>query len=102
RGDALDRAWRELLNRAIEADGAELERLLVEWEAPAGGEAGARLDRLLEEAVRGGATGALAQASGGSGDTVSILEARIEELQQTVAAPPSRLAAEPDSDRPRS
>ncbi len=101
RGDALDRAWRELLNRAIEADGAELERLLVEWEAPAGGEAGARLDRLLEEAVRGGATGALAQASGGSGDTVSILEARIEELQQTIAELQSRLASETDRDRQR-
>jgi len=92
RGDALDRAWRQLLNRAIEADDAELERLLVEWEAPRGNEAGARLDRMLED-VFSGVTG---EAAARSGDTIAALEARIAELQRTIAELESRSATDGD------
>ncbi len=99
RGDALDRAWRELLNRAIEAGDDELERLLVEWEAPAGNEAGTRLDRVLEQVLGGGAVEAAALPAGKPGDTVSILEARIAELERTIEELESR--TEPDFDRIR-
>lgn len=97
RGDALDRAWRELLNRVIEVGDDELKRALVEWEAPAGNEAGAQLDRVLEEVIGRGAVEAAALPAGKPGDTVSILEARIAELQQTIEE--LQRQAEPDFDR---
>lgn len=100
RGDALDRAWRELLNRAIEASNEELPPLLVAWEAPDGSEVGARLDRALEGVLAGKAVdGAVAPAVGKPVDTVSILEARIAELERTIEELESR--AEPDFERIR-
>jgi len=99
RGDALDRAWRELLNRAIEAGDDGLERVLVEWEAPAGSEAGARLDRMLEQVIGDGALEAATLPVEKVSDTISILEARIKELQRTIEELESR--AEPDFDRIR-
>lgn len=99
RGDALDRAWRELLNRAIEAGNDELAPLLVAWEAPGGSEVGARLDRVLEQVLAGGAVEAAALPAGKPGDTVSILEARIAELERTIEELESR--AEPDFERIR-
>ena len=34
RGDAVDRAWRELLNRAMEAQSGQLAGMLRDWNAP--------------------------------------------------------------------
>lgn len=53
RGGELDRAVRDLLDRAIDAPTAELAAMLTAWNAPPGSEAGARLDRTLESALAG-------------------------------------------------
>lgn len=86
RGDALDRAWRELLNVAMDASMEELPALLVDWEAPRG-EVGARLDAALEE-VLGAAVGAGARTTVDApaqdqwaNDTVARLNAKIAELE---------------------
>ncbi|MGH7507153.1 MAG: hypothetical protein ACRELX_15975, partial [Longimicrobiales bacterium] len=52
RGSPLDRAWRQLLNQAIDAPTDELPALLTGWDAPAG-EAGDRLEGQLRDAVSG-------------------------------------------------
>src|SRR5690606_19812865 len=46
RDGRLDRAWRNLLNDAMNASGEELAALLANWEAPEG-EAGARVSEAL-------------------------------------------------------
>lgn len=98
RGGALDRAWRELLDDAMEASADELATLLVDWNAP-GGDVGAKLDAALEETLAGAgpaaADPATARAGGvtaqanvapetagqGSSDTVARLNERIAELE---------------------
>jgi hypothetical protein len=52
RGEALDRAWRDLLNGAIDAPTDQLARMLVAWEAP-GSDVGRRVDAMLESALTG-------------------------------------------------
>lgn len=100
RGSALDAAWRELLNQAMETPAAGLPALLAGWEAPAGdGAAGTALDRSLEEAFAGveaapadvagtGPTPPLAPAAPGapgfSDDSVSRLVERITVLQSHI------------------
>ncbi len=88
RGGALDRAWRELLDAAMDAPTEGLPALLVDWEAP-DGEAGDRLDAALEEALTARAAAApVARATSateseerGASDTVARLNARVAELE---------------------
>lgn len=101
RGGALDRAWRELLNEAMDAPTARLSGLLRDWNPPAG-ETGSRLDASLEAALQGVAAPALpaaptapaanagtapqaAPGEGSNSDSVSRLIERIQDLQQQVS-----------------
>jgi hypothetical protein len=89
RGERLDRAWRELLSRAMDATSDELPALLVDWEAP-DGEVGRRLDEALEDLLvaRAGATRETPQATVqdlSTSDTVARLNARIAELEARLA-----------------
>lgn len=86
RGESLDRAWRELLNRVMDASAAELPALLVGWDAP-DGETGSRLDTALEEILTGGTSSppAVSTQTPAQGnwvnDTVARLNERIAELE---------------------
>ncbi len=84
RGEALDRAWRELLNEAMDASMEELAALLVNWDAP-GGDVGARLDAALEEVLLAGSDTGTAVVSPAqdewANDTVARLNAKIAELE---------------------
>jgi hypothetical protein len=101
RGSALDGAWRELLNEAMELETAELAHLLVDWEAPETGDVandrvGLTLDQMLEARL----TGIVAANAGVSqdvdadaigeaveaelSDSMSRLVERISELQEQV------------------
>lgn len=83
RGDAIDRSWRDLLNRAMEAQTDELQPMLRAWESPAPG--GAELDRALEAGLAGGAaapTPPAAAVAPGMHDSVTRLKSRIELLQE--------------------
>jgi hypothetical protein len=53
RSGELDRAWRDLLERAIDAPTGELPALLAGWSPPPGGEPGRALDSALEQALAG-------------------------------------------------
>lgn len=89
RGDELDRSWRALLNDAMDAPTSELPKLLSNWDAPSG-EAGERLDRVLESTF-GGLAGAQVPASPAAdavsdddrwaSDTVARLNQKIAELE---------------------
>src|SRR5687768_4824048 len=84
RGDELDRAWRELLNEAMETPADDLAGLLTRWEAPSGGDA---LDNLLDNAILGMPMAPLpAQDPGGSqfGDSLSKLQDKIMELERAL------------------
>jgi hypothetical protein len=85
RGDALDRSWRDLLERAMDREADALAELLLAWEPP-GGEAGSRLDAALEAALReGAAPPAEVQAPPRADrDSISKLENRIAELERLV------------------
>ena len=100
RGDAVDRSWRDLLNRAIEAQTSELQPLLRAWESPA--PAGAELDRALEAGLDGGAvapaTGPAAVAPG-MNDSVTRLHTRIELLQEELDEARGRAVAATRKDR---
>lgn len=101
RGSALDRQWRDLLQRAMDASSADLPQLLFEWSAD--GDMGARIDSALDAALMPGA-----QAEGGAiiavpavpnTDSVTRLVERIGELEQMV----NELEAQPERivvDRP--
>ena len=88
RGDAVDRSWRELLNRAMDAASGDLPVLLRDWTAPAA--SGNELDHALENVLNpAGATAAMtapaapaAPVAPGLNDSVSRLETRIESLQE--------------------
>lgn len=95
RGGALDDAWRELLDVAMETPNADMARLLTSWDAPAADGVGSRLDRALEAALNGeqlaevlaelDAAGAeAASAAGQSSDSVARLLDRINELETVV------------------
>lgn len=84
RGRELDRAWRALLNDAMESPSGELASLLVGWNAPAGGEMIA--DALTTTLLRTPTPVALDDASpdalsGPSADSLARLERMIEELR---------------------
>jgi len=84
RGTRLDRDWRELLDRAMAAQADEIAQLLVDWNAPAGGEP---LDQALESALAGLEQGvAVAAVANGQaaefGDSLGKLQNRISELEQ--------------------
>jgi hypothetical protein len=87
RGSELDRAWRALLNEAIELPTDGLPALLASWDAPASAD-GDRLEAVLREAVSGVAVTAAAtaqtEAEALSSDSVTRLLARIGELEEMV------------------
>jgi hypothetical protein len=89
RGSALDRQWRELLTRAMDAAPDELPQLLYAWTADAGA-IGSRFESALDAALRvedGVAAEAItAQAVGvaPNSDSVARLVDRIGELEQMV------------------
>lgn len=84
RGGAVDRSWRELLNRAIEASPEDLATMLRDWEAPREFDAPA-LDAALAQALSGGAAVPAAPAAsvapGVIDDSVVKLEVKIQELE---------------------
>lgn len=88
RGGELDRSWRELLSRAMEAPTDALARMLVDWDAP-DASFDARLEALLGEAAD--AAPALAAPQPAAlpadiefSDSVDRLVGRITELQDLV------------------
>lgn len=93
RGSALDRQWRDLLQRAMDASSEELPQLLFAWSAD--GDMGTRMDSALDAALSGGAVDAdavtVAPAAPIS-DSVTRLVERIDELEQMVDRLESRPA----------
>lgn len=89
RDGRLDRAWRNLLNDAMNASGEELAALLANWEAPEG-EAGARVSEALAALLAGARPAihasqtAAAAAAASPQDTVERLNERIRELEARV------------------
>jgi hypothetical protein len=92
RRDALDRAWRDLLQRAMDTPGGAVADLLVNWEPAEDAPAVARrLDRELEAAIQTApAPVVAAQAPGESdhaSDSIRRLNERIRELERLVDDP---------------
>lgn len=89
RGSELDRAWRTLLNQAIELPTNQLPALLASWDAP-DSQAGERLELALRDALSGvditAAATATAQAEADAqlSDSVTDLLERIAELEGMV------------------
>ena len=87
RGSAVDRSWRDLLNRAMEAQSDELPSILRDWRAPRGG---FDFDNALEAAFSGLPANAhplapaapAAPVGPGMDDSVSRLAGRVEQLQE--------------------
>jgi hypothetical protein len=87
RSGELDRSWRELLNRAMEAPTDALARMLVDWDAPDD-----FFDSQIEERLSGAAEAAPALAAPGApvpadlelSDSVERLVVRIADLQGLV------------------
>lgn len=87
RGGELDREWRDILDRAMEAPTGALARMLVDWDAP-----DAFFDARLEEALVGAADAAAVPAPPQAApppdlefsDSVDRLVGRIAELQDMV------------------
>jgi len=80
RGGALDRSWRELLERATETPSDNLPELLAGWTAPRGGE---EVDRALELMLSGQVQEVSANVpieAEQLGDSLSRLERRVREL----------------------
>lgn len=101
RGSALDRQWRDLLQRAMDASSADLPQLLFEWSAD--GDMGARIDSALDAALMPGAqadgSAIVAVPAVPNTDSVTRLVERIGELEQMV----NELEAQPERivvDRP--
>ena len=93
RGGALDRQWRDLLQRAMDASSAELPQLLFEWSAD--GDMGERMDSALDAALLPGAAAdadaITAVPAAPISDSVTRLVERIDELEQMV----DRLESQP-------
>lgn len=96
RRDALDQAWRDLLQRAMDTPTPALADLLVNWEPPAEASGlGGRLDRELEAALsapaqQGAATPqdqAQAPVSADATDSIQRLNERIRELERLIEDP---------------
>jgi hypothetical protein len=84
RSGELDRAWRDLLERAIDAPTGELAALLAGWSPPPGGGPGRALDTALEEALAGVPVTMQTPSPDASpmSDSVERLVERISELEQ--------------------
>jgi hypothetical protein len=96
RGSALDRQWRDLLTRAMDASSAELPQLLFEWSAD--GDMGALMDSSLDAALQSSEAAANAPAVTAvqavpNSDSVTRLVERIGELEQMV----DRLESQPEA-----
>ena len=88
RGSPLDRQWRELLTRAMDAAPDELPQLLFAWSSDAG-DIGSRFEGALDAALLAqdvAAEAITAQAAGAAphSDSVARLVERIGELEQMV------------------
>jgi hypothetical protein len=87
RGGDLDRAWRALLNEAIEVPTEGLPALLAGWDAPESAD-GNRLEALLRDALSGvdvtAAATAQEDADGATSDSVTRLLDRIGDLERMV------------------
>ena len=84
RGDAVDRAWRALLNEAMDTPTDDLAELLSEWDAPRGGE---QLDQLLDNALTGAPMSDPAnidQDAPQFGDSVNKLQDKILQLEEAL------------------
>jgi hypothetical protein len=84
RSGELDRAWRDLLERAIDAPTGELPALLSGWSPPPGEGPGRNLDRALEEALAGVPVTLQTPSPDAvpMSDSVERLVERISELEQ--------------------
>lgn len=93
RDSDLDRSFRELLSAITDAPSQETPRLLTDW-SPSSGQAATRLDRALEDAMRGIAVTGIPNAPGAAdapqidgapaSDSVDRLVERINELETMV------------------
>lgn len=101
RRDALDRAWRDLLQRAMDTPTAALADVLIDWTPPeeAAG-IGGRLDRELESALspvaapQTPAEPTEAPASADASDSIQRLNERIRELERLIEDPSTLEQAE--------
>ena len=83
RGSAVDRSWREVLNRAMETEPEALASLLRDWTAPANGQPfDAALDAALQGAPAIPGAPAAPAAPGVIDDSVVKLEVKIQELEE--------------------
>ena len=97
RRDALDRAWRDLLQTAMDAPTGQLSDVLVGWSPPGGtGDVGQQLDQELEAALAppapatAAAPDAPAAAPGSpqhAVDSITLLNQRIRALEQALEDP---------------
>lgn len=96
RRDALDQAWRSMLQAAMDARPGTLSGLLAGWSPPQeAGAAGTRLDQALETALASSAAAVQAPPAaptpppvpGDMGDSIQRLNERIRELEQMVGDP---------------
>lgn len=102
RRDALDEAWRDLMQRAMDAPTGTLADVLRDWEPPADATAVARrLDRELEAAValpepapaadapaaEAAADQQAADPAAGTSDSITRLNERIRELERLIEDP---------------
>jgi hypothetical protein len=98
RTSPLDRQWRDLLQRAMDAQPDQLPQLLYEWSAD--GDMGIRMDSALDAALAPGAQDAdspVAAPAVPISDSVTRLVERIGELEQMVdqlESRPDRVAVE--------
>jgi hypothetical protein len=102
RGDAFDRAWRDLLTRAIDTPTEELMPLLTGWTPPASGP-GLALQRELTSALSDIGPGGTMRAAGdedASFDTVAALNRRIAELQRRLEDEPTQSSVTTTRRRP--
>lgn len=78
RGDAVDRSWRDLLNRAMESETADLSGLLLSWKAPEGGR---EFQSAVDAVLQGIPLAPASPVAPGMNDSVVRLQDKIEQLQ---------------------
>lgn len=85
RGSSIDRAWRDLLNSAMEAEPEALASMLRDWTAPGSGN-NREFDAALEAALQGAPAGPVPPAApvapGVIDDSVVKLESKIQLLEE--------------------